>query len=142
MTESNVEDSDFKMLFDLSPDMMCIAGTDGFLKRINASFGRTLGYSDEELLSKSVLDFVHPDDIGATKKRIEKLKTGLPTVSFENRYRHKNGDYLVISWSTYSTPDSGKLYSVGRNTTEERLAKNNLLQIQEVLDSETIVATF
>jgi len=140
MTESNVEDSDFKMLFDLSPDMMCIAGTDGFLKRINASFGRTLGYSDEELLSKSVLDFVHPDDIGATKKRIEKLKTGLPTVSFENRYRHKNGDYLVISWSTYSTPDSGKLYSVGRNTTEERLAKNNLLQIQEVLDSETIVA--
>jgi PAS domain S-box-containing protein len=140
MTVENLIDDDLMTMFDLSPDMMCIAGTDGFLKKINASFGKTLGYSDEELLSKPFLDFLHPDDIEATKNRIQGLKNGLPAVSFENRYRHKNGDYLVISWSTYISPDSGKLYSVGRNTTEERLAKNNLLQIQKVLDSETIVA--
>ena len=58
----------FERFFDLSLDLLCIASTDGYFKRINASFQRTLGWTLEELLSRPFIDFIHADDIAATLK--------------------------------------------------------------------------
>ena len=111
---------EFQKYFELSLDMLCIAGTDGYFKRVNPAFERTLGWSTEELLSQPFMDFVHPDDVEATAREIEKLSQGIPTISFENRYRCSDGGYRCLLWNSYPQQETGLLYAIARDITTDR----------------------
>jgi PAS domain S-box-containing protein len=104
----------------LSLDMLCIAGPDATLQRVNPSFMRVLGYSEHELLSQPFLNFIHPEDVGKTRKEVEKLAAGETTLYFENRYRAKDGSYRTFGWT--SSPDSatGCLFAVARDITQQK----------------------
>jgi PAS domain S-box-containing protein len=103
---------EFQRFFDVSIDLMCMAGTDGYFKRLNPAFRRELGWTEEELLGRPFVDFVHPDDVERTLEEVGKLAQGIPTVSFENRYRCKDGGYKRLRWATYPDRESGVLYAV------------------------------
>ena len=68
--------NDISQFFELSLDLFCIAGFDGFFRRINSNFNRVLGYTERELLARPFLDFVHPDDREMTKAAMAKLEFG------------------------------------------------------------------
>lgn len=104
--------------FNMSLDMMIIA-TDKFIK-INPSVTKTLGYSEEELLSKPFLDFVYPDDIEITLNEVKKLQSGALTLNFENRYICKDGSLKWILWSTSPDPSTGLLYAVAKDITKQK----------------------
>ena len=107
---------EFKKFFDVSLDMMCIAGTDGYFKRVNPAFGRVLGWSDEQLLSRPFYDLVHPDDFKATMHEIEKLSQGIPTISFVNRFECADGSWKNLRWNSYPEPETKLLYAIARET--------------------------
>ncbi len=109
---------DFESFFDLSLDMQCIAGVDGYFKRVNPAFEQTLGWPLEQLLQTPFYDLIHPDDVAATRLEVEKLSTGLPTISFRNRYRCANGKYRHFLWSAYPDPGNGLLYATARDCTD------------------------
>ncbi len=111
---------EFQRYFDLSLDMLCIAATDGYFKRVNPAFERTLGWSTETLLRKSFLDFVHPGDIDATEEEIGKLAKGIPTISFENRYRCSDGSYKTLVWTAHPEPETGLIYAIARDVTAQK----------------------
>ncbi len=50
----------FEALFTLSVDMLCVAGYDGYFKRLNPAWNRTLGFTEAELTAKPYLDFSVP----------------------------------------------------------------------------------
>ncbi|MEX0638943.1 MAG: PAS domain S-box protein, partial [Balneolaceae bacterium] len=77
--------------FDLSHDLLCIAGFDGFFRRINPAVCQVLGYTEEELLSRPISSFQHPDDKEITHKYREPILYGKPLTHFENRYITKRG---------------------------------------------------
>lgn len=106
---------DYEKFFDLSLDMLCIAGTDGYFKRVNVSFQRILGWTPEELTTKPFVDFIHPDDIESTLKEVEKLATGIPTISFRNRYLCSDGGYRYLQWSAYSEKKTGLVFAVAHD---------------------------
>lgn len=114
---------EFRNYFDLSLDMLCIAGTDGYFKRVNPAFERILGWSTEELLSRKFLDFVTPDDLEKTEDEIARLAQGLPTISFENRYVCQDGTEKRLAWTAHPEPDTGLIYAIARDVTDLRLER-------------------
>jgi PAS domain S-box-containing protein len=118
--------AEFEKFFSLSFDMLCIAGVDGYFKKLNHAFEKVLGYSEEELLAKPFLDFVHADDLQATLKEVEKLAKGIPTIHFTNRYYCKDETVKVLDWTCTSDPETGMIYAAAKDVTEE-IKKNEVI---------------
>ena len=109
-----------QLFFNLSPDLFCIVGTDGYFKKVNLAFERVLGLTNEEILRQEFINFVYPDDRIATTQELEKVKNGTATTSFENRFRCQDGSYRWLSWTIHSTLEQGFLYGVGRDITQRK----------------------
>ncbi|OIQ98676.1 virulence sensor protein BvgS precursor [mine drainage metagenome] len=117
--------------FSLSLDMLCISSAEGYFKRVNPAFTLALGWSVEEMLSHPFLFFVHPDDQVATLHEVERqIKAGESVLHFENRYRHKNGSWRLLSW--VSKPHTGGLmFATARDITEQRQAEQALIAARD-----------
>ena len=105
---------------DLSLNLLCIAGTDGYFKHVNPAWETTFGFSKEELLSRPYLEFVHPDDREATTAEAAKIASGRNTLSFENRYRCKDGSYKWLLWSAVVRAERGLIYAIAADITERK----------------------
>lgn len=119
---TEAEALDLARLFTMSLDMICLAGTDGYFKRVNPAFIETLGYSEAELLRQPFLDLVHPDDLQATLTEVERLGRGEPTIHFENRYARKDGSWCWMAWRASADADTGLIYAVARDVTSQKNA--------------------
>jgi PAS domain S-box-containing protein len=107
-------------IFDFTPGILCVAGFDGYLKRINPAGLEILGYSLEEMKSKPISSFVHKEDRLATKEQQINLYNGGGQTNFENRYITKQGKIVWLSWTAISIPEHGILYAVAKDITEEK----------------------
>src|SRR5258706_15642133 len=72
VTPPNLPEDDLERFFAISLDMLCIASSDGYFKRLSPAFTQTLGWSVEEMLARPFIDFVHPDDRDATMREVER----------------------------------------------------------------------
>jgi len=120
-------------ILELSNDLICIAGMDGYFKYLNPAWEKTLGYKSEELLSRRFLDFVHPDDRAKTMSELELLSAGRQAIDFENRYIDNDGSIRHLSWMATPLPDEELIYAVARDTTERKKAEEELKQSKENL---------
>ena len=114
--------------FELSLDMLCVAGFDGYFKRVNPAWQKVLGYTEEELLSRPYLELVHPDDLPASAAEAEKVSDGEETIYFENRYRHKDGTIRWLMWAAAPFPEQQIIYAAARDITERKAAEETLAE--------------
>lgn len=118
--------------FNLTRDMLCIAGFDGYFKRLNPSWEKTLGFSNEELFSRPFIDFVHPEDREKTLKQIEALSHGQETISFENRYCCKDGSYRWFLWSSRPLVNERLIFASARDLTNYKKAEETLIKSRQM----------
>jgi PAS domain S-box-containing protein len=111
---------------ELSVDMFCVAGFDGFFKNLNPSFEKTLGFTTNELMAKPYIEFIHPEDRPATVVEKDRLEEGKVTFSFENRYLCKDGSFKWLLWNAVSVPEQEAIYAVARDITERKRAEEAL----------------
>src|SRR5262249_42287073 len=109
--------------FSLSLDMLCIAGVDGYFKRLNPAFEKTLGISEAELLGRPYLELVHPDDRPST---LAEFASGAPLISVEHRFRCADGSYRWLAWTAHPLAEEGLLYMSARDVTERKWAEVEL----------------
>jgi PAS domain S-box-containing protein len=126
-------EAELDRFFSLSLDFLTIASQDGFFKRVSPASHDLLGWTPEELTGRPWLDFVHPDDVESTIREAQKLKAGQRVLNFENRYRHKDGSWRVLSWR--STPKGDQMYGIARDVTDETRAKQELRDAKEQLEA-------
>jgi two-component system, sensor histidine kinase and response regulator len=112
--------------FALSLDMLCIAGFDGYFKRVNRSWERTLGYNEAELLSRPYIEFIHPDDRDVTRVQAGRLSDGHDIMYFENRYLHKDGTIRWLLWSSTPFAQQQIVYASARDVTEQKAAEETM----------------
>ncbi len=123
----------FKFFIEESSNLVCVVGTDAFFKEINPAFVDILGYSKEELLSKSLIPLLHPDDLEKSLTEIEKLSTGIPSINYENRFLKKNGGFATIQWTANSiSPET--IYAIGKDISEIRVIQEKLIKSEKLLN--------
>jgi PAS domain S-box-containing protein len=121
--------------FALSIDMLCIAHFSGYFKRLNPAWEQTLGFSGEELQSKPMFEFVHPDDRERTLDQNRKVRSGGQALAFENRYLCKDGSYKWLLWNATADLDRQVIYSVARDITGRKQAEHEREQLLRELQA-------
>jgi diguanylate cyclase (GGDEF)-like protein/PAS domain S-box-containing protein len=126
----------YERFFELSPDLMCIAGVDGRFIRLNSQWSRLLGYDLSALEGQPFLQYVHPDDVPATIEALGELRNNQSVTNFVNRYRCKDGTYRWIEWR--SQPAGGCIYAAARDITEHQTTETEL---RKSVEQQKLVAT-
>ena len=112
-------------------DLLSIADTDGYFRRLNKEWQATLGYSLSELEGRRFTDFVHPDDVEATLQTVSRLAGQKEVLNFVNRYRCKDGSYRWIEWRSF--PSDTTIYAVAHDITDRKQAEKKLNERMEEL---------
>jgi PAS domain S-box-containing protein len=123
--------ADRNRMWQLSTDVMLVARFDGVITAANPAWKTVLGWSERALIGTVLLDLVHPDDRERTRTEVAVLSQGRTTRRFENRYRHRDGSYRVLSWT--AVPDENFIHAVGRDISAEKAREVELLQAQDAL---------
>ena len=118
-------------MWRLSSDIMLVAGFDTRIVSVNPAWKQLLGWPEEQIVGTSFMDLVHPEDRAATLEEVGRLKQGAQTFRFENRYRHVDGSYRVLSWT--GVPDEQFIHAVGRDMTADREAATALKRSEKAL---------
>lgn len=111
---------DLEYFFDLSPDLLCIAGYDGYFKKINPAVSKTLGFSNQELFAAPIMTFIHPDDREKTAQKRSALTNGEPLLNFENRYISKSGAIIWLSWTSMPIKRDKVVFAIAKNITYKK----------------------
>jgi PAS domain S-box-containing protein len=120
----------FKEFFNTSRDLFCIVKQNGHIEHINLSVTRMHGYLPRELIDRSFMEFIHPEDVSVTEKAMASLAKGF-AVPFENKFRSKDGEYRWMSWS--GTQQNNEIYLSGRDITSVVLDQQHLRTAQDRL---------
>lgn len=119
--------------FTLSLEMLCIAGFDGQLKRLNPAWERVLGFTCEELRAKPVLEFVHPEDRPAAVAEFRRLLAEGETTWFEIRCRSKDGSCKWIAVNAAALSDQKLIYAAARDITERKRMEESREKLTKAL---------
>lgn len=120
ITEKRKTEEKLNLIYNQSLDMIGVANKEGYFISINPAVTKILGYTQEEFLSQSYFDFIHPDDIERTDNEKHTLFENIDTLDFVNRYRSKDGTYKWIEWNVTMVDDL--MYAMGRDITERKEA--------------------
>ena len=110
-------DLDLELFFSLSHDFLCVAGFDGYFRKINPAFINLIGYTEEELFTHPIKHFVHPQDKVKTAETRAKILEGIPLVHFQNRYITKSGEIIWLTWTSVPVPEKELIYAISKNIT-------------------------
>jgi diguanylate cyclase (GGDEF)-like protein/PAS domain S-box-containing protein len=126
-------ESERDRLFALSIDMICILDADASVRRINPAWRRVVGYAEDELLARPLLDFVHTEDRAAFQEQLAALSaTPAPSaVSVEVRFLCQDGQRRWMLWTMAPTGEDGACYAVVRDLTERRETEERFRQLAQ-----------
>jgi PAS domain S-box-containing protein len=112
--------------FTLAIDLLAIASFEDYFIQLNPVWSTTLGFDTEELKSRSLIEFVHPEDRAATTERLMRLKMGSAPTYFENRYRCRDGSFRWLGWTAAPFPEEQLVYIFARDITERKASESEI----------------
>lgn len=120
MHEWNLTETEMFPFFDMTPDLVCIAGRDGYFKKVNEAVVHKLQYSFEELYARPIHSFMHPEDRDLTLDERTKLFEGNKLVNFENRYLTAGQEVIWLNWTSVYLPEKEVVFAIAKDITERK----------------------
>lgn len=120
----------FATFFEQPLGLNLVCSLEGRIERANQAWELVLGYQPEKLVGTNILDYILPEDRAITITELDSLAQGATTFHFQNRYRHKQGGFRLLSWSAIASSD--KVYGMAIDITEMEEAKRHL-RLQEAM---------
>jgi len=120
--------------FTLSIDLLAIASFNDYFIQLNPVWEGTLGFSADEMRSKSLLEFVHPEDRTATAEHLTQLKMGSAPGYFENRYRCKDGSFRWLGWTAAPFITEQLVYIFARDITDRKASETEIKNLNLELE--------
>lgn len=120
MKDNEKQDFELFHLFEMTPDLVCIADRAGYFRSVNNAVLRKLGYSREELFSRPIASFIHPADRDRTGSRRSELLEGKALVDFDNRYLTKGGDTVWLHWTSIYIPEKELVFAIAKDVTDRK----------------------
>ncbi len=122
----------FRSIFDQSPVGSVLVGLDKRLNRCNSAFCNFIGYSENELIGKTISDITHPEDVELGLIEMKHiLEREIESLTIENRYVRKDGTIVwgMNSFSLVSDSNNNPLYflPIIQDITQRKLAEQELL---------------
>ncbi|MCR9065931.1 MAG: PAS domain S-box protein [Cytophagales bacterium] len=127
-------------IFNVSSDMICVIGFDGYLKMVNPSFRRTLLWGEKDLLRTKLLNFIHPLDREKVEKNLDKIHGKNKTITFSVRFKKKNGEFLNLEWVLNADFKKESIYGIARDLSSVEQTKNELFYEKALLEETNRVA--
>jgi PAS domain S-box-containing protein len=127
------EREQFYKFFQASADLMCIIGPNGAFIKTNPSCRKMLGYPEEEIISKPLVEFMHPNDRKKTLDEMAKQMEKNSSLAFENRFICRDGSVKWLSWRTIYNKDEEYIYATARDITEKKKADEALRESENRL---------
>ena len=124
----------FEYFFNETSDLVCIANLDGYFLKINDAFTKTLGYSEQDLITKQLINFVHPNDVSKTIQELTNLKNWLNTLNFGNRYLKKDGGIMWLQWIATINTKTKIVFAIARDVTEIKITQEKLTLSEKLLN--------
>ncbi|WP_183906873.1 PAS domain-containing sensor histidine kinase [Rufibacter immobilis] len=109
---------DLQRVLDYSADLITSFRLDGTLLHINKASIAILGYTPEEMLGRNYREFIHPEDLLGTEDHTDLVQEKLLTTHFRNRYIHKNGSVVHLSWVSAYSAEVNRTYCIGREISQ------------------------
>jgi len=131
--KKRIEES-FNQFFKITPDLLCLVDFNGNFVKVNPASEKILEYTEKELVGKSIVQFLHPEDIERTLEVSQKIMEGHRVVSFENRYRCKSGEYKWLQWSASAMPADKLTFAAAHDITHQRKLTDELEQHSHSLE--------
>ena len=118
--------------FTLAPEMVILAGFDGYWKRVNPTVEALLGYTERDWLARPFMDFIHPDDRERSEEEARRVLGGGTARPFENRIVCKDGSHKWVEWTATPLPEGRVIYAVGRDITDRRRSESEQAALQRI----------
>ncbi|MDP2903035.1 MAG: EAL domain-containing protein, partial [Methylovulum sp.] len=135
VTQSRQAEENLNLFFDLSHDLLFIAGFDGYLKRVNRACEHTFGFCKEELLAVPYMERIHQDDVPLVHAELAKLVGGEAMVNIQVRVQRKNSAYQWTEWVATRAPDKSLFYATGRDISERMQRDLELKMAAKVIEN-------
>jgi PAS domain S-box-containing protein len=128
----NQEIEERQRIFETSHDLIFVTDSAGNFIQVSPSARIILGYDPAEMIGRSAIHFIHPEDLERTRNEMRAARRGQQLRNFETRYVHKNGQAVTLNWTgTWSEPVKRHFF-IGRDLTEKQAAEAQLRHIQKM----------
>jgi PAS domain S-box-containing protein len=119
-------------VFETSHDLILVSDAAGNFVQVSPSSATILGYEPAEMIGRSAVEFIHPDDLENARNEMRSARRGLQKRSFETRYVHKEGHPVSLNWSGSWSEPVERHFFIGRDLTEKQAAEAQMRQAQKM----------
>ncbi len=119
-------------IFETSQDLILVTDPNGTFVQVSPSSMTILGRQPEDMIGRSAVDFIHPDDLDSTREEMRTARRGRHMRNFDTRYIHKDGHPVMLSWMGAWSEPVKRHFFVGRDLTEQQAAEAQFRQAQKM----------